>query len=104
MRLQLPNEKKPGEMFVGAVPTGAEMPGAVVGFCRVRERVVPGSAILASKVDDVAVAKAFPLLGMVDELMDRCVVRLQRSGHERIRLSFEVEPKLGAPQDACRMG
>jgi hypothetical protein len=72
-------------MLVGAMPTDATVLGAVVGFCRVGLRVVPRGAVAASEIDDVAGIDTFALLRMVDELLDRCVVGLQRCGHEGVR-------------------
>ena len=61
-------------MLVSAVPADAQVPGAVVGLCRVLKRLMPGLTVQAPEVDDIAVIEAFPLLGMVDELLDRRVV------------------------------
>ena len=36
--------------------------------------MMPGMTVHAPEVDDKAVTKAFPLLGMVDKLLDRRVV------------------------------
>lgn len=104
VRLELPNEEEPEQMLVGAMPADAAVLGAIVGFCRVGQRPVSGRTVAAWEVDDVAVIDAFPLLGMLDELLDRCVVGLQRRGHEGVRLSFQVVPQHAAPQHARRMG
>ena len=42
--------------------------------------MMPGLTVHAPEVDDVAVIKAFPLLGMINELLDRRVVAFQRRG------------------------
>jgi hypothetical protein len=36
VRLKLPNEKEPEQVFVGAMPADAAVTGAIVGFCWVR--------------------------------------------------------------------
>jgi len=85
-------------MVVGAVPADAQLPGAVVGLCRVLERFMPGLTVHAPEVDDVAVIKAFPLLGMINELLDRHVVAFQRRGQEGVRMTIEVVRQPAAPQ------
>jgi hypothetical protein len=85
-------------MLVGAVSADAQVSGAVVGLGRVLERLMPGLTVHAPEVDDVAVMEAFPLLGMVDELLDRRVVAFQRRGQEGARMMFEVVRQPAAPQ------
>ena len=59
---------------------------------------MPGLTVHAPEVDDVAVIKAFPLLGMINELLDRRVVAFQRRGQEGVRLTIEVVRQPAAPQ------
>src|SRR4029453_4277011 len=42
--------------------------------------------------------KAFPLLGMINELLDRRVVAFQRRGQEGVRMTIEVVGQPAAPQ------
>jgi len=44
VRLKLPNEKEPEQVFVGAMPADAAVPGAIVGFCRVGRLDHPAGA------------------------------------------------------------
>src|SRR4029450_9810104 len=85
-------------MVVGAVPAAAWLPGAVVGLCRLLESLMRGLTVHAPEVDDVAVIKAFPLLGMINELLDRRVVAFQRRGQEGVRLPIGVVRQPAAPQ------
>jgi hypothetical protein len=59
---------------------------------------MPGLTVHAPEVDDVAVIKAFPLLGMIDELLDRRVVAFQGRGQEGVRMTIEVVWQPAAPQ------